>query len=68
VSGYKNFESVADWEFTYTTDSGNGQHVVRRNIRANSSAAFSLNWYVSSSDWAASQTDLKLLYQGFQPL
>ncbi|WP_203815258.1 hypothetical protein [Paractinoplanes ferrugineus] len=65
---YRNYESVADWEFTYTTDSGNPQHVIRRNIRVDSSAAFSLSWYVSTSDWAASQSDLKLIYQTFQPL
>ncbi|WP_213013884.1 hypothetical protein [Paractinoplanes toevensis] len=64
---YRNFESAADWEFTYTTDSGNPQHVMRRNIRVNGSAAYSLNWYVSTSDWDASQADLKALYQGFQP-
>ena len=46
---------------------GNRQHVIRRNIRADSSAAFSLNWYVSADDWAASQTDLQLIYQTFQP-
>ncbi|GIF24465.1 hypothetical protein Ate02nite_71950 [Paractinoplanes tereljensis] len=67
VTNYRDFESVADWEFTYTTDSGNPQHVLRRNIRVNGSAAYSLNWYVSTSDWDASQGDLKALYQGFQP-
>ncbi|GAA2640840.1 hypothetical protein Adu01nite_08150 [Paractinoplanes durhamensis] len=65
---YRDYESVADWEYTYTTDKGNPQHVIRRNIRVDSSAAFSLNWYVSTSDWAASQADLQAIYQGFQPL
>ncbi len=64
---YRDYDSAADWEFTYTTDSGNPQHVVRRNIRVDGNAAFSLNWYVSTDDWGASQSDLQMLYQGFQP-
>jgi hypothetical protein len=41
--------------------------VLRRNIRVDAKAAFSLNWYVSTSDWDAAKKDLQLLYQGFQP-
>ncbi|GIE99101.1 hypothetical protein Ari01nite_65660 [Paractinoplanes rishiriensis] len=65
---YRDYESAADWEFTYTTDdSGNPQRVIRRNFRVDAGAAYSLNWYVSPDDWQASQKDLQLLYQGFQP-
>ena len=64
---WRGFKSVADWEYTYRTDSGNPQHVMRRNILVNDHAAYSLNWYVSPEDWAASQSDLQAIYQGFQP-
>jgi hypothetical protein len=64
---YRNYESAADWEFLYTTDSGNAQHAVKRNIRVDANAAYSISWYVSPADWAASQADLQVLYQGFQP-
>jgi hypothetical protein len=64
---YRGYESVADWEFEYTTSNNNRQHVLRRNIRVDGSAAYSLNWYVSADDWDAAKSDLQRLYQGFQP-
>ena len=66
---YRNFASAADWEFLYTTDSngGNRQHAVKRNIKVDAKRAYSLSWYTTPEDWAASQVDLKAIYQGFQP-
>jgi hypothetical protein len=64
---YRDFASAADWEFTYTTDGGNPQHAVKRNIKVDNARAYSLSWYVSPEDWDPSQTDLQALYQGFQP-
>jgi hypothetical protein len=64
---WRGFPSVADWEYFYTSDNGNPQHVIRRNILVGPNAAYSLNWYVSTEDWDASQADLKAIYQGFQP-
>ncbi len=61
------FKAGADWEFTYTTDNGNAQHADKRNVLVSASAAYSLNWYTTPADWAASQSDLQLLYRGFQP-
>jgi hypothetical protein len=61
------FKQAADWEFFYTTSSGNPQHAVKRNIIASDNRAYSISWYVSPEDWNASQADLKLLYQGFEP-
>jgi hypothetical protein len=64
---WRGYKSVADWEYYYTTDRGNPQHVIRRNILVNDKAAYSLNWYVSTDDWDAAKTDLNAIYQGFQP-
>jgi hypothetical protein len=64
---YRDYDSSADWEYLYTADSGNPQHVVRRNIRVDAHSAYMLSWYVSPQDWGPSQGDLKALYQGFQP-
>jgi hypothetical protein len=64
---YGGFKASADWEFTYTTDNGNAQHADKRNILVSGSAAYSLNWYTTPEDWAAAQSDLQKVYQGFQP-
>jgi hypothetical protein len=64
---YRDFDSAADWEFTYTTDSGNAQHAVKRNIRVDDTKAYSLSWYTTPQDWDAAKTDLQAIYQGFQP-
>jgi hypothetical protein len=64
---YPGFKRAADWEFTYTTDTGNDQHAVKRNISVSAKAAYSLSWYTTPSDWSAAQSQLKLIYQGFQP-
>lgn len=61
------FKAGADWEFTYTTDRGNPQHADKRNILVSSTAAYSLNWYTTPQDWAAAQSDIQLIYRGFQP-
>ena len=64
---WRGFPSVADWEYYYTTDNGNPQHVIRRNVVVGPNAAYSLNWYVSTEDWDAAKADLQAIYQGFQP-
>jgi hypothetical protein len=78
-SKYRNYDRVAlkgldfhgkaaDWEFTYTTDSGNPQHAVKRGfITTPGKQAYSISWYTSPDDWDASQKDLQIIYQGFKP-
>jgi serine/threonine protein kinase len=61
------FRSAADWEFTYTTSSGNDQHAVKRGVVVNDHQAYGLSWYTSPGDWNAAQQDLRLIYQGFRP-
>jgi serine/threonine protein kinase len=77
--GYRNYSLIkivaadyyvkaADWEFTYTTSSGNPQHVVKRGfITTPGKQAYGLSWYVSPDEWDSSQKDLQLIYQGFKP-
>ncbi|RSM45888.1 hypothetical protein DMB66_50455 [Actinoplanes sp. ATCC 53533] len=58
---------AADWEFTYTTSSGNAQHARKRGfITTPGKQAYSISWYTSPDDWAASQKDLQVIYQGFK--
>ncbi len=61
------FVKAADWEFTYTTNSGNDQHADKRGVITSAHQAYGLSWYTSPDDWAASQKDLRLIYQGFKP-
>jgi hypothetical protein len=75
---YKNYQRIrleglnylgeaADWEFTYTTASGNPQHAIKRGfITTPGKQAYSISWYTSPEDWAASQKDLQVIYQGFK--
>jgi hypothetical protein len=61
------FVKAADWEFTYTTSSGNAQHAVKRGVITGPKQAYGISWYTSPQDWAGSLPDLQLIYQGFQP-
>ncbi len=61
------FLKAADWEFTYTTSSGNDQHADKRGVITGAHQAYGLSWYTSPDDWAASQADLQVIYQGFKP-
>jgi hypothetical protein len=61
------FKSAADWEFTYSTASGNPQHAVKRNFLTSDIQAYSINWYTSPDDWSAAKTDIQTIYQGFKP-
>ncbi|AGZ46123.1 Serine/threonine protein kinase [Actinoplanes friuliensis DSM 7358] len=62
------FVKAADWEFTYTTSSGNPQHAVKRGVITKAGKqAYGLSWYTSPGDWDAGKKDLQLIYQGFKP-
>ncbi|MET8146956.1 hypothetical protein ABZU58_01215, partial [Actinoplanes sp. NPDC005259] len=76
---YKNYERIriepvdyfvkaADWEFTYTTSSGNPQRAVKRGVITKAGKrAYGISWYTSPGDWQAGLKDLQLIYQGFKP-
>lgn len=62
------FQKAVDWEFLYTTSSGNRQHAVKRNFLTGPKQAYSINWYTSPEDWDAAKKDLQVIYDGFKPL
>jgi eukaryotic-like serine/threonine-protein kinase len=62
------FVKAADWEFTYTTSSGNPQRAVKRGVITESGKqAYGISWYTSPDDWQDGLKDLQLIYQGFKP-
>ncbi|GID94466.1 hypothetical protein Adi01nite_38780 [Amorphoplanes digitatis] len=62
------FVKAADWEFTYTTSSGNAQRAVKRGVITKAGKqAYGISWYTSPGDWEAGLKDLQLIYQGFKP-
>lgn len=65
ISGY--FQKAADWEFTYTTTSGNPQHAQKRGIIVNSKKAFGISYYTSPDNWDANKAVLQQIYKGFKP-
>ncbi|GIF64702.1 hypothetical protein Ais01nite_27370 [Asanoa ishikariensis] len=77
-SGYGNYQRVqiktvkywraaADWEFIYTTDSGNRQHVLNRGFVTARDQAYSIYWSTPDSQWAASKPMLDIIIEGFKP-
>jgi hypothetical protein len=67
LEGLNYLGEAADWEFTYTTSSGNPQRAVKRGfITTPGKQAYSISWYTSPGDWAAAQKDLRVIYQGFK--
>ena len=75
TSHYRNYREVginkvdyhgdaADWEFYYTTRSGNEQHTVKRLFEIDGQT-FSIAWYTSPDDWDEAGADLEAIYRGF---
>ncbi|RAK32733.1 serine/threonine protein kinase [Actinoplanes lutulentus] len=59
-------DDAADWEFTYTTNSGNNaQHVVKRVFEIDDTA-WTVGFYTSPEDWDAAKADLDAIFQGFK--
>lgn len=74
-SHYRNYRKIgitpveyhgkaADWEFTYTTDSGSEQRVVRRAFAVDGQT-FLLSWYTQQKDWDAAKKDFEVIKQAF---
>jgi hypothetical protein len=61
------FQKAADWEFTYTTDSGHPQRVTKRGFVVSKNRAYGIHWSTSPGDWKANLDELALIYQGFKP-
>ena len=58
---------AADWEFTYTSRSGNRLHVLNRGFVTRSDQAYSIYWSTTEDRWAASRDDLEVILEGFKP-
>ncbi|BBH64759.1 hypothetical protein ACTI_14440 [Actinoplanes sp. OR16] len=57
---------AADWNFTYTTNSGgNPQRVVKRVFEVEDTT-WTIAWYTSPEDWDAAKADLDAIFQGFK--
>ncbi len=61
------FTKAADWEFTYTTSSGNRQHAQKRGFITGPRQAYGISWYTSPGDWDANKKALQIIYNGFRP-
>ncbi|GIE32290.1 hypothetical protein Ait01nite_053350 [Actinoplanes italicus] len=60
------FRKAADWEFLHTRD-GVRKHVNNRGTVISDDKAYGFYWETPESEWAASQADLKLIFESFQP-
>jgi hypothetical protein len=61
------WDKAADWEYTYTSSSGNPLHVRKRGFITAKNQAYGITWSTSEKDWAANLNNLGLIYQGFVP-
>jgi hypothetical protein len=61
------YQKAADWEFTYSTNSGFRQHVVKRGFVVSKNKAYGIHWSTSASDWEANRDDMNLIFKGFKP-
>ncbi len=55
---------AADWEFYYTTSSGNRQRVVKR-VFAIGGTTYNLSWYTTPEDWDKAKSDIEAVFAGF---
>jgi hypothetical protein len=61
------WDSAADWEYTYDSNSGNPLHVVKRGFITAKDQAYGITWSTSAEDWTANKANLDLIYKGFIP-
>jgi hypothetical protein len=61
------YQKAADWEFTYSTNSGFRQHVVKRGFIVSKNKAYGIHWSTSAGDWEANRDDMNLIFKGFKP-
>ena len=61
------FQKAADWEWTYTGNSGTRIHVLNRGFITGPKQAHSIYWSTPESRWAASLSDLQIILDNFVP-
>jgi eukaryotic-like serine/threonine-protein kinase len=61
------FQKAADWEWRYTSESGNRMHVLSRGFITGPKQAHGIYWSTPESRWAASFSDLQIIFDNFVP-
>ncbi|GAA4458617.1 serine/threonine-protein kinase [Phytohabitans houttuyneae] len=61
------FDKAADWEWTYTSRSGNRLHVVNRGFITSPNQAYGIYWSTLDSTWAENQKNFALVVGSFRP-
>ncbi|MFI6760207.1 protein kinase [Micromonospora sp. NPDC050417] len=61
------FLEAADWEWTYTSDSGNPLHVVNRGFVTGPKHGYAIYWSTPAGAWQDNLDELKLISDGFLP-
>lgn len=65
---YRDFADAADWEYTYTSSSGNTLHAVNRGFVLNDrSQAYALNFQTRDAEWEGSRELYDQMAASFQP-
>ena len=67
IATVRYWDSAADWEFTYTSNSGTRLHVLNRGFVTARDQAYSIYWSTPDSQWQASNGMLDVILQGFKP-
>lgn len=61
------FLEAADWEWTYTSDSGNPLHVVNRGFVTGPKHGYAIYWSTPAGAWQDNLDELQLIADGFLP-
>ncbi|MEV0715957.1 protein kinase [Asanoa sp. NPDC050611] len=67
IAAVRYWKKAADWEFTYTSNSGTRLHVLNRGFVTASDQAYSIYWSTPDSQWRASRDMLDVIIEGFVP-
>jgi hypothetical protein len=61
------WDKAADWEFTYTSDSGNRLRSVKRGFITAPDQAYGITWMTPEGRWNEYRDDLQVIFDGFRP-
>ncbi|GAA1839609.1 hypothetical protein GCM10009687_00520 [Asanoa iriomotensis] len=67
IATVRYWQKAADWEFTYTSNSGTRLHVLNRGFVTADDQAYSIYWSTPDSQWQASRDMLDVILKGFEP-
>ncbi|GAB1643089.1 hypothetical protein KRMM14A1259_35120 [Krasilnikovia sp. MM14-A1259] len=63
----KYFLKAADWEYFYTTNRNNRQHVLKRTFLTSPDQGFSVGIYAVPEDWGSASQEMQIMLNGFKP-